>query len=149
MNFETILSFTLTLSLFLAGPAAEAKQSISDLPTLSKLLIHHFECTGLLVIAGSSKEEKFTFAPVGGQHPQGSAVVNVGDDTLETSGNSQMLNLDWKRSGKLIASSMMMIKKSPTEAYTLIVADPGNDGNQGSVMCLAVTYSDLKSEVRP
>jgi len=119
------------------------EQSISDLPTFSAKLIHHFACTASLVTGEGIKEESFTFAPVGGQTPQGAVTAKVGNDSLEASGNSQMLNLDWKRSDKVIASAMMMIQKSPTGAFVLLLGDPADEGNQGSVNCVAVTYADL------
>ncbi len=137
-----LLAFTIG-SLQAMTLAQAAGQSISDLPTFNAKLIHHFACTTSLVIGAGVKEEAFSFAPVGGQTPQGAATAQVGDDSLTASGNSQMLRLDWKRSEKLIASGMMMIQKSPTGAFVLLLADPSDEGNQGSVNCIAVTYADL------
>jgi len=68
----------------------------------------------------------------------------LGDDEIQTSGNAQMLRLDWRRAGKPIASAMMMIKNSPTQAFVLLVGDPNDDGNQASVDCLATTFAEMK-----
>jgi hypothetical protein len=134
------------ISLQLFDSAHAGNQSIADLPTFNAKLIHHFACTALLVTGEGVGEETFSFAPVGGHAPNGRTTAKVGNDSLEASGNAQMLHLDWKRSDKVIASGMMMIQRSPTGAFVLLLGDPTNEGNQGSVNCVAVTYADLANK---
>jgi len=139
----TFLTVTAALPAF-AESLTTVGQSARDLPRLSGYLIHHFDCKGSIVNSIGSKEETFSFAPVGGKDPRNGVTVSLGDDEIQTSGNAQMLRLDWRRAGKPIASAMMMIKNSPTQAFVLLVGDPNDDGNQASVDCLATTFAEMK-----
>lgn len=135
----------LILTLFSVIASAEKpKQSISDLPTLSKLLIHHFDCTVGLVVAAGFNEATFVIDTVASQSPRGTATAKVDKDELIASASASMLNLDWKQNGKLIATSQMMIKNSPTEAFVLLLGDPADATAQGSVNCVAATYAEKK-----
>jgi len=135
------------LSLFaFAASAEKSKQSISDLPTLSKFLIRHFECTVGLVAQAGFDEAKFNIDSVSGQQARGGATAKVEKDELTASASASMLNLDWKREGKLIATSQMMIKNSPTEAFVLLLGDPSDETAQGSINCVAVTYAEKKKK---
>lgn len=139
-----VATFSLVFLPLLASAGETARQSISDLPTLSKLLVHHLECTVILVAPEGVREENFFIANESGQEARGSAIAHLGSDELIAGASAQMLRLEWKRAGKRIGMSEMMIQKSPAAALVLLLADPGDEANQASVNCSAITFADRK-----
>jgi len=136
----------LLITLFSLTPAAHADQSIGDLPEIGQLMVDHFDCNLQLVLAPNNDSQDKDFRISGSQTGQQGdpASVTLGPDTLSGSANSQLLELEWRRGGKLVASATTMIQVSTTKAYVLIVSDPANEGSQASLSCTAVTFADLK-----
>ncbi len=134
------------LSFLAFSSLARADNSIGDLPELGQRIVHHYNCTAMLVVGPNSdnQEKSFTVDGQAGGQQGTSVTVSLGQDQLVASASNQMLSLDWTRSGKKIASSSTMIQVSDTKAYVLIVEDPANDSNQANISCSAVTFADQK-----
>ncbi len=136
-------AFTLALGLLVSISARS--QSIKDLPALSSLIIHHFECrAAILPGTGTSKDFTFQFLPGAAGHSGSDYTVVNGADKVVATVNSQMLQIVWTRGSQVVADAQTMIQLSPTLAYVLIVTDPRDDSNQVHLGCNAVTYADLK-----
>lgn len=124
-------------------------QSISSLPVLSTLMIHHFDCrAAILPSGGQSKELFFQFSPNVAGHSGYDFTVAQGADKVVASVNAQMLQLVWTRGAQTVAGAQTMIQLSPTQAYVLIVTDPRDEGTQVHLGCNAVTFADFKRGVK-
>ena len=138
-------------ALFLTSLSVRAENRISDLPLLSSLLVHHFDCEASVFNksqAPGSQNGKFSFVPDPrpGKQPRGGTEVVLGADVLSVSANAQMLQLKWARNHSMVSSVVTMIRNSPTHAYVLITYDPMDEDNLANLSCVAVTFADQKAQ---
>ena len=139
----------LATALILLVSLSAHTQSISSLPKLSGLMIHHFDCrAAILPGSGPSKELNFQISPNAGGHSGSDFTVAQGADSVDATANAQMLQLVWTRGGQPIAAAQTMIQLSPTQAYVLILIDPRDQSSQVHLGCNAVTFADVKRGVK-
>jgi hypothetical protein len=144
-NMKTTLGFAVLFSaLFFGSPSAQA-ESIGNLPALSKLLIHHFDCrVALLPASGAPKGLFFKISPHAAGHESSDFTLTQGADKIVASANAQMLGLVWTRGTQTVANAQAWVQKSTTQALVLMVLDPKDESTQVHLNCNAVTFDDVK-----
>jgi hypothetical protein len=140
MAMKLLIAF---FTLFVLAPAVGQAASIRDLPRLSTQLTHHFECHLLVADKNDMKDADMRFDPQLAGHSTAETTLIFKSDQVVANVNSQTLEIKWARAGKPIASSMMMIQNSTTQAFVLIVRDPADDEIHADLNCTAIQYSDL------
>ncbi len=135
-----------TIAVFaLLAPTFVFAQSISNLPGLSRVLVHHYDCRlAHLPSNGEAKETYFQVSPQVSGHSQTDFTLTHGADNVSASANAQMMSVVWSRNGKTVASSQAWVQNSTTQAFVLMVADPADEGNQVHMNCNAVTFDQVK-----
>jgi|GEM_PF-4897680 len=133
------------LLIALLFPVVASAQSITDLPEIAKLMVHHFDCrVAILPASGDAKELNFQIDPNVAGHQQTDFTLVSGADKVVASANAQMLAVVWTRGNDTIANSQAWVQKSTSQAMVLMVADPKDENNQVHLNCSAVTFDQVK-----
>lgn len=126
-------------------PVVASAQSITNLPEISKLMVHHFDCrVALLPASGDYKELNFQIDPNTAGHQQTDFTLTGGTDKVVASANAQMIGVVWSRADQTIANAQAWVQKSTTQAIVLLVADPKDENSQVHLNCNAVTFDQVK-----
>lgn len=121
-------------------------QSITDLPALSKAMIHHYDCRAAILLAsGASRELNFQISPKQVGHTSSDFTVAMGAEKVVASANAEMLGLVWTRNTQTIANAQAWAQNSTTQAFVLMVSDPQNDQSQVHLNCNGVTFDQVKA----
>lgn len=140
-----MLKHLLSLFAILLSASVSQAQSIRDLPELSKILIHHYECrVAYIAPQGSGKELTFLMTPEASGHAAFEQILVAGENKIVASTNNQMLQIEWTRRNRAVASSQAMIQNSPTASFVLIVIDPENADSQAHLSCNGVSFAEIK-----
>jgi hypothetical protein len=140
--FLALLSIA-SIGASLISVSAQA-QSISELPALSKLIVHHYDCRiALLPSSGASKELNFQISPNVSGHDSNDFILAQGADKIVASASAQMLQIVWTRNNQTVANAQAWIQNSATQALVLIVSDPADDSTQAHLNCSAVTFDQV------
>ena len=143
-RFPSLTALIVALSSLLFSSLASAT-SIADLPALSGLLIDHYDCrVAVFPAKGTFKELNFPLLTGLAGHQSMAVTLTDGDEKVVASVNSQMLQIEWTRSGVAVAQAQTMIMNSPSSAYVLIVVDPAGPDAQAHLNCSGVTFADVK-----
>lgn len=141
----TFLALLPCLFAFAASVSARA-QSISDLPSLSKMIIQRYDCRiALLPSNGDAKELNFQISPNISGHQSSDFSISQGADKVVASANAQMLQVVWTRSNQTVANAQAWLQNSTTQSFVLIVADPKDESTQAHLSCNGVMFADALS----
>jgi hypothetical protein len=126
-------------------PTCAFAQSITNLPQLAKLMVHHYDCrAAILPSAGQPKELNFQISPQVAGHDQSDFTVAQGADKVVASANAQMLSIVWTRGSLTVANAQAWVQNSTTQALVLMVVDPKDENSQVHLNCNAVTFDQVK-----
>jgi hypothetical protein len=123
--------------------------SISDLPGLSKLIVHHYDCrVAILPSAGTPKELLFRMPPYVSGHQTTDYTLTLGTDKVVASANTQMIEVDWTRGNQTVADAQAWIQNTASMTQVLMVQDPKDPSSQVHLSCNGVTYEQWKAGVK-
>ena len=128
------MKFFLLLLLSLTARADGITIHVPDAPVF-------YQCSVIVVASDLEKAAEFSFlSSSGGTHGGDAQEFKQGAHVVTVQVDKQWLNLDWSRSGKVVASAQFVVGPQDMPGFKVgILFDPANPGDQASVSCAKTT----------